>query len=274
MRIGFMQGRLSPVIDGRIQAFPWSTWQEEFCTAHNIGFNLLEWTIDSKNYENNPLFTKREEISALQINCGIEIESLTNDHFMEMPPWQAKGNELNHNLSMLTSTMYELGIKILVIPLVDNSSILGDISKSNLVREIFLGKLSELQEKNVRVSFELDLKPSDAKDFINEFPSENFGINYDIGNSASLGYDPKEELGLYGSRIFNVHVKDRLIGGASVQLGHGAADFETIFEMLKELKYSGNYILQTARAQNEQHEKVLVDSRKFIEKYFRVLDAS
>jgi len=28
-RIGFMQGRLSPQVNGKIQAFPWSHWQSE-----------------------------------------------------------------------------------------------------------------------------------------------------------------------------------------------------------------------------------------------------
>ena len=28
-RIGFMQGRLSPQVDGKIQAFPWVHWRDE-----------------------------------------------------------------------------------------------------------------------------------------------------------------------------------------------------------------------------------------------------
>ena len=35
-RIGFMQGRLSPIPKGRIQSFPWETWQEEFETASRV----------------------------------------------------------------------------------------------------------------------------------------------------------------------------------------------------------------------------------------------
>ena len=42
-----MQGRLSPVIDGKIQAFPTLTWREEFEHAEKIGFNLIEWVLDS-----------------------------------------------------------------------------------------------------------------------------------------------------------------------------------------------------------------------------------
>ena len=84
-----------------------------------------------------------------------------------------------------------------------------------------------------------------------------FGINYDIGNSASLGYNPCEELAAYGARIINVHVKDRLLGGRTVALGHGNADFEEVFSLLKNQGYRGNYILQTARADNDDHVGVL-----------------
>ena len=52
--IGFMQGRLSPVIDGKIQSFPWETWQSEIKIAKNIGFNMMEWTLDQHNLYENP----------------------------------------------------------------------------------------------------------------------------------------------------------------------------------------------------------------------------
>ena len=29
-KIGFMQGRLSSKVNGKIQAFPWESWKEEF----------------------------------------------------------------------------------------------------------------------------------------------------------------------------------------------------------------------------------------------------
>lgn len=41
-----MQGRLSPLVNGCIQAFPWSCWRDEFPLAQQHGFRLLEWTLD------------------------------------------------------------------------------------------------------------------------------------------------------------------------------------------------------------------------------------
>ncbi len=56
--IGFMQGRLSPVTKKRIQIFPHKNWKNEFKIANEIGFSLMEWTIDTETLKNNPLFYK------------------------------------------------------------------------------------------------------------------------------------------------------------------------------------------------------------------------
>ena len=41
-------------------------------------------------------------------------------------------------------------------------------------------------------------------------------VNYDTGNSASLGYDIKEEFAEYGNLISDIHIKDRLVNAGSV----------------------------------------------------------
>mgnify|MGYP001554379746 CR=1 FL=1 len=45
-KIGFMQGRLSPLVDGKIQAFPWAHWRDEFPAGDECGIHLMEWTLD------------------------------------------------------------------------------------------------------------------------------------------------------------------------------------------------------------------------------------
>ncbi len=58
-RIGFMQGRLSPLVDGRIQAFPWTAWKDEFPIAAQNGLRLMEWTLDQDRLYENPLLTEQ-----------------------------------------------------------------------------------------------------------------------------------------------------------------------------------------------------------------------
>ena len=69
-----------------------------------------------------------------------------------------------------------------------------------------------------------------------------FGINYDSGNSASLGFDAAEEWASYSSRILNVHIKDRLLAGSTVPLGEGNVDFSNLFLMIHKYNYQG-YVL-------------------------------
>ena len=74
-RVGFMQGRLSPLVDGKIQAFPWDHWESEFAEASRLDLGLIEWTLDQHRLYDNPIMTVRgrEEVRALAVANGIEI---------------------------------------------------------------------------------------------------------------------------------------------------------------------------------------------------------
>ena len=45
-KIGFMQGRLSPIVDNKIQAFPFGNWEQEFSIAKELGIedNYIDFT--------------------------------------------------------------------------------------------------------------------------------------------------------------------------------------------------------------------------------------
>ena len=47
-KIGFIQGRLSPIVNGMIQALPWDNWQQEFFDAHSLDFKLMRRDFRSK----------------------------------------------------------------------------------------------------------------------------------------------------------------------------------------------------------------------------------
>ena len=263
--IGFMQGRLSPLRDGRIQSFPWETWQDEFEAAANLSIRKLEWTIDSENFESNPILTLigREKVRRLKMLYNMEIPSVTCDYFMENPPWKFDSEHLFRCVESILLGMTEIGAQILVIPLVDNSS-LGDSNEVSQVIQFFSRMSNLLLTNNLKIAFETDLAPQAFADFLSNFNEDSFGVNYDIGNSASFGFNPTEEFAAFGPRILNVHVKDRVLGGTTVPLGTGNADFPTVFRCLNEHGYVGNLIMQTARAQDGKHAEVLAMYREQI----------
>jgi L-ribulose-5-phosphate 3-epimerase len=250
--LGFMQGRLSAMVENRIQAFPASQWELEFTKAQQIDIHIMEWTIDSLDFENNPIINSKgqETVRKLSNQFDIRIPSVTCDYFMENPFWKSKDVDMDKDLRRIIRGMREIDSNLLVLPLVDNSS--ASTKPEGLV-DFFMNLESILASTGTQIAFELDLNPSESLMFISEFPTSTYGINYDIGNSASLGFDPNEELSLYGNRILNVHVKDRPLNGSTVRLGHGAADFKSVLIKLAEIGYQGNFILQTARAPDGDH---------------------
>jgi L-ribulose-5-phosphate 3-epimerase len=263
-RIGFMQGRLSELIDDKIQAFPEETWANEFALANENGFRLMEWTIDAHNLHKNPLFLidGRDKINNLIKKCKVRVNSITADCFMQDPPWK-RCDEKNTKVLYADLVNYcsEVGINIIVLPLVDNSSLKNSDDEQRLIE--FLRPLEQiLIESGIKIAFESDYAPKKMKRFIGKFPENIYGVNYDIGNSAALGHDSGEEFEMYGLRIFNIHIKDRLLNGPTVPLGSGNANFKKVLDGIKQLNYEGNFIMQTARANYGQHCKVM---RKYFE---------
>lgn len=263
--IGFMQGRLSPIRNGRIQSFPWETWEGEFETASRIQIRKMEWTIDSENFDSNPLLTSagKEKIKSLMSLFNLEIPSVTCDYFMENPPWKANPDGIFRGIESILAGMSEIGAKILVIPLVDNSSLIDSNTYSQVFH--FFSRVSDLLgASDLKIAFETDLDPNRFADFMSEFAEERYGVNYDIGNSASLGFNATEEFTAIGPRVINVHMKDRALGGTTVPLGIGNADFPTVFRCLNDHGYVGNLIMQTARAHDGKHAEVLATYREQI----------
>jgi L-ribulose-5-phosphate 3-epimerase len=256
-RVGFMQGRLSPLVDGRIQAFPAAHWREEFPIAQALGFARMEWTLDHEELAENPLMTHSGQalIRDLAQDSGVAVSSITGDCFMQAPFWKAHGAARQALLGAFAEVVAgakAVGADLVVVPLVDNGSVQTPAQEASLV-EGLVDLAPQLAEAGVKVAFESDLSPADLGAFIAPLPRERFGINFDIGNSAGMGWPPEVEIPLLADRMLNVHVKDRVLNGTTVPLGQGNADLPGVFGLLKVAGYDGHFILQTARAADGDH---------------------
>lgn len=260
-RIGFMQGRLSPLVDGKIQAFPWSDWRQEFAAARQLGIGLMEWTLDDDRLFDNPLMTEagRREMLELARANAVRVGALTGDLFMQAPFWTASPDELAARIDKLEAVLdacAAVGIREIVVPLVDNGSVQLP-EHAAVLHDVLIARADRLRAGGLIIAFESDFAPRPLADFIAAYPADVFGINYDTGNSAALGYDPGEELAAYASRIVHVHIKDRLRGGTTVPLGTGAAELPRAVKLLEGAGFTGDYVLQTARAADGDHAAAL-----------------
>lgn len=271
-KIGFMQGRLSPLVNNQIQAFPFDNWSNEFKSAELLGLSCMEWTLDYPKLHSNPLLIKsnKNQILSLCKRHKITIPSITLDCCMQRPFWKVKDKltfkSLLTDLKLIINSANRIGAKILVIPLVDNGSI-NQKPEFNILKNTIFSLYDLLINKDIKIAFESDYEPSKLRDFINVFDKDTVGINYDIGNSASLGYNFDDEVNKYGERIINIHVKDRLLNGSTVRLGEGNADFPKISKILKNMNFKGNFILQTARSKTNKHFEELEKNINFIKKF-------
>lgn len=270
--IGFMQGRLSPIINNKIQAFPYDYWLDEFPLAKKLNLSCLEWTLDYPNLEKNPLLLDqyKSDIICISKKNNIEIPSITLDCCMQRPFWKKQNSifydDLIFDLRKIISSASTIGARILVIPLVDNGSIETKF-EFDLLKDTIASLYDFLELKKVKIAFESDFSPVNLSDFIKVYNKKFVGINYDTGNSACLGFDPVEEFRNYGERIINVHIKDRKINGGTVRLGEGDAKFKEVFDFFNFSDYAGNYIMQTARSKNNNHIEELNINISFIQSY-------
>ena len=158
-KIGFMQGRLSPVINNKIQSFPSKTWTHEFSKAAELGLNIMEWTLDYENIYENPLIVRDDHklIRNLMNKHSIQIPSLTGDCFMQKPFWKAQYPE-NENLKKIfidvAKCSGELGIKNIILPLVDNGRLESKKEEEALIGFLYEGR-KLFQDLNINILFVL-----------------------------------------------------------------------------------------------------------------------
>ncbi len=267
--IGIMSGRLSSRMGNKLQAFPITSWKNEFKAASSIGYDSIEWIFDNFN---NPIFDTEgiSDFKNLSKKYNIKVKSICCDYFMEQLLFNVSETNLEKNLEslrILIETCNKLEIDILDIPFVDSSSLKKESDQKEIV--INLQKIIPIAEKNnVLLALETDLNPSKFSELLCQFNTHNVCINYDTGNSASLGYDAEQELSILGKWIKNIHIKDRMLYGTSVPLGQGSANFDRFFSTLGKIGYRGHLIIQGARRDElESHEITCTTYFTFVKQY-------
>jgi len=250
-KIGVMQGRLVPKYQNRYQAFPVGMWQDEFKVAKKCGLDLIEFILDFNDAEENPLLKSGgvNEIVKVSKDTGVSVKTICADYFMEAPLHSSDNNASEESfkiLEQLLETAKTLQITDIVIPCVDQSSLETKEAVNRFVEQI-TKIIPKIEKQNINLSLETDLAPQPFIELLDKLNSKNITVNYDIGNSAALGFDSDEELEVYGDRITDIHIKDRVLGGGPVTLGEGNANFKKFFTKLKEFNYRGPFIMQAYR---------------------------
>lgn len=264
-----MQGRLVPKYQGRYQAHPIGNWEAEFFLAKEIGLNCIEFILDLNEANNNPLIRDGgiDEIKSVVNRSGVEVKTVCADYLMDSPLHSNNLSNAQYSqklLSKLINNVSSLGVRDIVIPCVDKSSLNAKGSEKRFI-DMLTPVLEVAEHQGINLSLETDLAPKQFKRLLNHFKSKRLTVNYDIGNSASLGFNPIEELDEYGYKITDIHIKDRLLGGGPIILGKGNADFDAFFYKLKDFDYEGPFIMQAYR--DEEGVSIFKEQLEWIKPY-------
>jgi L-ribulose-5-phosphate 3-epimerase len=268
-KIGVMQGRLVPKYQGRYQAFPVGMWEHEFQVAKDCNLDLIEFILDYNGAEENPLLKSGgiDKIVKIIKDTGVSVKTVCADYFMEAPLHSSNDKAAKESfkiLERLLETAKVLKITDIVIPCVDQSSLETKEAVSRFIKQI-AKIIPTIEKENINLSLETDLAPKQFIELLDKLNSKNITVNYDIGNSAALGFDSEEELATYGDRITDIHIKDRVLNGGPITLGEGNANFKKFFTKLKEFNYQGPLIMQAYR--DEEGVSIFRSQLDWIKKY-------
>ncbi len=268
-----MQGRLVPPAGRGIQFFPFEEWEREFASAEELGLDEIEFIFDEDQHERNPLWSPEgvSQIRRLQEHHGVWVRHICADYFMRSPFFRVSEPVRNANVAVLNRLIEvagRIGAKTVEIPLLDNSSIRTPEEELLFVES--LGECLEMAEqRDITLALETDLPAERLLALVKRTRSPRVKVVYDSGNSASLGYNNYDEIMAYGDIVSNVHIKDRIRGGSTVELGAGDADFDGLFRGLKEKKYAGGFILQSARGEEGKERETVMRHKEFTERYIK-----
>jgi hexulose-6-phosphate isomerase len=270
--IGIMQGRLSLPVGSAIQAFPAEHWADEFPAAQEAGIACIEWIYDIDGDDVNPICTDAgaARLEELQTRHHVGVESICADFFMPQPLLKGSATERRERRSKLLWLLGRasvLGVTRVILPFVDASKI-EDAAQGRELAALFAGVIEEAGPDIPEIHLETSLPPDEFAQLLTEISQPRVRVNYDSGNSASLGYDADEEFAAYGPQIGSVHIKDRLLGGGTVPLGQGNADFPKLIRNLNSTGYAGTIILQVARSQPGHETAWAAHNRKIVESWF------
>ncbi len=272
IKLAIMQGRLSPPEDNRIQCFPKKFWRDEFPRAVEAGIPAIEWIDDTYGADVTPFRTKegiREMLTLMHLH-GVAIPSICADTFMEQPFVRCTDSERAERLELLNFLLQQaalVGAHHLGIPLLDNSALNtpDDIKTAAAALRTVIPTLEKLK---LELHLESSLSPSEFPILLAELPHPSIRVTYDTGNSASLGYNPREEFAAYGNRVGSVHIKDRKKGGGTVPLGTGDTDFAAVKEELRRIGFNGLNTLQAARGETGREVETVREYGGWVEREF------
>ena len=244
--MGF-SGEINASAKGELQWFPQEDWRLEFVNAGILGCSFIELLIERENNEFNPLWScsGRQEIKDLCKENDLVPYSVCLDFIIDNSLLGESATAAFQSVVDALAVASELGCKVLVLPLLEESSLTRDNLSAMAETITAVGQLAA--NDNIHVCVETLLCADDLNTFLDTVGLNNVKAVFDTGNRVVDTPDLRSEIIKLGRNIGHFHVKDKDRLGNNVVLGSGLVDFGAVFSALSEIHYQGPLNFETNR---------------------------
>jgi sugar phosphate isomerase/epimerase len=237
MRIGIRDGCLK------------MPWDEALAAAGEIGFDGVELDIGG-GYRDTPLWTGGPDaVADMAQRAGGKVLSFCAGACWALSPASpdsAIRAEISKLLTDLSGFAAQLEAGTILVPVTPGGEGVSDEEG----RDRWIEEMRTLAPAAERDGTVLALEnvgggygksAEELIGLVDAVGSPAVQVYYDIGNATAFENDPVEEIARLGSRIADVHIKDR--GGEL--LGQGVVRIEECLVALRQIGYEGDLVLET-----------------------------
>jgi len=241
----FHIGALDSVLSGDDRL----SWEQTYQRARELGFEGIELGV-GKDYDQTELWNAegRKRLRGISEAAGVLTPSICLHSYWTYSFADEDGAMRDRALRLAREAAVaakEMGADNILVPFTNPDSV-----EAELARERWIAGMKEAapaaEEAGVvycleNVGTPFANKPEDIIAIVDAIDSPAVKVYYDAGNAIKSGNDPLRAIALLKERIGQVHVKE--ISGHF--LGDGIVPWPKIIEALRDIGYSGWFMLET-----------------------------
>ena len=258
------------------------TWLQKMQAAKQAGFDYIEISIDESDERLARLDWNDEQIEEIRSymkETGIIIPSMCLSGHRRFPFGSKNKETRDRAFEIMEKAILlsqKLGIRVIQLATYD---VYYEESDEE-TKELFLDGMKKSVEMASHAGVILAMEIMDtefvgtilrAMHYIKEIPSPYFKIYPDMGNLTQFAADVESEFELGIGETVAIHVKETNPGVFKcVPFGEGTVRFTDIFKKLKELNYTGMFLIEmwadnTKKQTMEEAVEVIKKARLFVE---------
>ncbi|WP_392486254.1 L-ribulose-5-phosphate 3-epimerase [Haloimpatiens sp. FM7315] len=257
------------------------SWEQKFKAAKKAGFDFIEISVDESDERLARLdwsVEKKEELKKLIVETGVRIPSMCLSGHRRFPLGSENKETRDKALEIMKKAIelsVDLGIRIIQLAGYDVYYEEANPRTKALFIEGLRQSIAWASKAGVMLAVEImDTKfigtITRAMPYVKELNSPWFKIYPDLGNVSQWSSDVEAELEVGFEHIVAIHVKEtRENTFKCVAFGEGNVDFVGLFKKLKELNYTGPFLIEMWADNNkhlgdEEATKAIYDARIWV----------